>query len=380
MIYPITYKQLAATLRAAGNVFPAMLLAAAFEFLPAGPSLASDTVRVMTRNLYAGTDFAALSDAETFQELVAAAGQALLTVRANRPADRAAAVAREIVRERVDLVGIQEATILRTGPFNHPEFDPAGAFLPETEVESDDLHSLLKELQRLREPFEVVAIVPGIDGQLPAAISPTVIVDARLTTRIAIIARSRGSDLKLSNVQVQGFLRNFSIPTLGGPVLNARGWVSVDVEKNGRKFRFATTHLDVDDPAVQRVQAFEMIAGAGDTNLPVVFVGDFNVSATIPSDLTYGQFIAAGFVDAWTRKRPSDPGLTCCQAVNLLNPVSQLNRRVDLILYRGGFRVEEVELVGENPNDRFGSPRLWPSDHAGVVATLRIPQGTRSMH
>ena len=146
------------------------------------------------------------------------------------------------------------------------------------------------------------------------------------------------------------------------------------MEKDGRKFRFATTHLEADSAGVRSLQAIDMIAGGGSTDLPLVFVGDFNVTATNASDTTYGQFLAAGFVDAWTRKRPLDPGLTCCQAPNLLNPASLFDRRIDLVLFRGAFQVEDIRLVGEKVSDKTPSG-LWPSDHAGVVATLRIPRG-----
>ena len=110
-------------------------------------------------------------------------------------------------------------------------------------------------------------------------------------------------------------------------------------------------------------------------SITVVFVGDFNASATPPTDTAYGQFLAAGFVDAWTRKRPSDAGLTCCHLADLSNltSVGVFTTRIDLILFRGDFRVEDIRLVGEEPGDRI-PPGLWPSDHAGVVATLRIPR------
>jgi hypothetical protein len=52
------------------------------------------------------------------------------------------------------------------------------------------------------------------------------------------------SDLSLSNLQVQGFLSNRTYPTAVGLVPNPRGWLSVDAAINGRKFRFATTHLE----------------------------------------------------------------------------------------------------------------------------------------
>jgi hypothetical protein len=56
----------------------------------------------------------------------------------------------------------------------------------------------------------------------------------------------------------------------------------------------------------------------------------------------------------------------------LLNPVSELDRRNDLVLYRGGFTVREAAVVGDHPDDRAPSG-FWPSDHAGVVATLKLP-------
>jgi hypothetical protein len=48
----------------------------------------------------------------------------------------------------------------------------------------------------------------------------------------------------------------------------------------------------------------------------------------------------AGFVDAFRTKRPSDPGLTCCQAENLINLTSALSFRIDLVQFRGPFTVK----------------------------------------
>jgi len=44
-----------------------------------------------------------------------------------------------------------------------------------------------------------------------------------------------------------------------------------------------------------------------------------------------------------------------------------------LILLRGAFAVENINLIGNKPSDRTPS-RLWPSDHAGIVATLAGPE------
>lgn len=348
----------------------ALSLALAFAVVAlAGRSAGADdddTVRVMTRNLYVGADLDLVANATTFPALIAAAGQLVQGIQASNVAERAAAVAREIVKNRVDLVGLQEGAILRTGPLQLPP-NPA-TFLPATTVVSDNIALLLKELGRRGERYEVVAIVPGLDAQLPTLLGA----DFRLTTRIAILART---DLKLSNVQVQGFLSNRTFATPGGTIVNPRGWAAVDVERNGRKFRFVTTHLENPHP-VQALQAHDMIQGAGNTTLPLVFVGDFNVTADSgldPSFPVYQKFINTGFVEAWPAKRAPDPGFTCCQAPDLLNPTSQATRRLDLVFLKGDIRVVDIVRVGDKPGDRTASGR-WPSDHSGVVATLKIPR------
>jgi hypothetical protein len=42
------------------------------------------------------------------------------------------------------------------------------------------------------------------------------------------------------------------------------------------------------------------------------------------------------------------------------------------VLYRGGFTVREAAVVGDQVENRTPSG-FWPSDHAGVVATLKLP-------
>jgi hypothetical protein len=54
---------------------------------------------------------------------------------------------------------------------------------------------------------------------------------------------------------------------------------------------------------------------------------------------------------------------------------SALNQRIDLVLLRGAIGVDEVNLIGDRPDDRTPSG-LWPADHAGLVAKLEIPTGS----
>jgi len=43
------------------------------------------------------------------------------------------------------------------------------------------------------------------------------------------------------------------------------------------------------------------------------------------------------------------------------------------VMFRGSFKSRKVTVVGEEVADRTRSG-MWPSDHAGVVSKLRIPQ------
>ena len=317
-------------------------------------------VRIMSQNMDEGTAFQELVLARTPQEFVAAVTLTYEKILATRPAERAVAMAREIAKQRPDLVGLQEASIVRTG-----------AVAPATSVESDLLQSLLDALKQLGENYEVVAIVPGLDAEAPSTLG----FDVRLTTQDAILVRgdSRGKRVNLGDVLVSHFLTNLTVPTPIGPITLPRGWASVDVDAGETAFRFVTTHLDV-VPAIQFAQMEELLASAANTKLPVVLAGDFNAdaaNASDPSFATYQAALDAGFADAWLQRHHPEPGFTCCQAPDLLNPASMLSLRIDLVLVRGGFRAAQMELVGDRRTDRTLSG-LWPSDHAGIAATLSL--------
>ena len=87
---------------------------------------------------------------------------------------------------------------------------------------------------------------------------------------------------------------------------------------------------------------------------------------------------SAGFNDAWALVHRHNPGYTWGQADDLLNPLSTLSERDDYVWFRGEhLSVQSVRLTGDQPADRIPSLAnpsvlLWPSDHAGVSARLRI--------
>ncbi|MGW7403249.1 endonuclease/exonuclease/phosphatase family protein [Streptomyces sp. NPDC054833] len=325
------------------------------------------SVRFMTQNMYVGSDFSALADARTPQQFFAAVTLTYQNILASQPSERAAAVAREVARNEPDLVALQEADIVRTGA------------PPATDVRSDQLKALLAALDRLGRHYEAVAIVPEDDVEAPSTLG----FDVRLSVRNVILARvSPSRPVKVSNLQVQTYAVQHVLQSPVGSITSRNGWASVDATVDGRTFRFVTTHLEPLPPfAVQRAQAQDLVASAADTDLPVVFAGDFNTAANDPQNPTYPTYqflIGSGFTDAWRAAHPGDPGFTCCQAPDLRNPVSALSLRIDLVLFRGDFEVRNIHLVGNEQSDRTPSG-LWPSDHAGVVATLRVPKARLSV-
>jgi endonuclease/exonuclease/phosphatase family metal-dependent hydrolase len=318
-------------------------------------------VTVMTRNLYLGTDLNPIFGAPSVPALFAAVGAGWAQVQSNDFRTRAQAIADEITAAQPDLVGLQEAELYRT------DVPPDGSATPAETVAYDFIELLVDALAQRGLSYEPVSVFNGADVELPAGLPPTL--DVRFSDRVALLARSdeKTADLKLSSPQSGTYPTALHLNTVAGPITAPRGWVSVDVTIRGKSFRFVDTHLEAFSPLIRNAQAAELLAGPADTDLPLVAVGDFNSGPG--GDLTaYGILTGGGLSDAWN----DSPGLTCCHANDLHNPNPTLTKRVDLVLTRGGFETVSADVVGEEPADRTPGG-LWPSDHAGVVATLSLP-------
>ncbi|EJQ91766.1 hypothetical protein II1_05246 [Bacillus cereus MC118] len=127
------------------------------------------------------------------------------------------------------------------------------------------------------------------------------------------------------------------------------------------------TRLDPTVENIRNAQALEILQGPANTSLPVIITGDLNA---IPNSTTYNLFITTGFKDTWN-KVGEGPGFTHEQTPDLLNAISMLIERFDYILFKNGWEPIKAELVGESQNDRTQTG-LWPSDHAGVFASLLL--------
>jgi endonuclease/exonuclease/phosphatase family metal-dependent hydrolase len=366
--------------------FLAIALAAPLVASPPAEANNRKTVTVMTRNLYVGADLlpaiAAIAGGDPI-EIITAVSRVWAKVSFTDFPARAEGLAREIAAAEPDLIGLQEAELWRSQ--TPADFVPGNA----SHVEYDFVEILLQALEARGLHYAKVAEETGFDAEAPGFLSESAALagelsDIRLTDREVILARTdlKTSELKLSNAQTGHFVTNIEVPLSSGEnFVVLRGWASVDAKVRGKSFRFVTTHLEADSELVREAQAIEAIAGPANTSLPVVLVADANSNAngdaTTPA---YSSFIGAGFADAWFESHPGQIVSTCCNEELLTNPTfpspADDEGRIDVVLFRGAgdFHALGADLFGTNPADRVfnGLALIWPSDHAGVAATLQI--------
>lgn len=319
---------------------------------------------IMTQNIYQGTELEHSIAATTPQEFVAGATQDFMMMRQTNFSARAGAMATGIAVSEPDLIGLQEVALWRSGPHTAPA-------TPATRVEQDFLQILLDTLAAHGLHYSAVSSINNFDVQGPALLSAAGLTDVRLTDRDVILARTdeAGAEIKTSNSQSANYATNLVISTVAGPITVLEGWASIDVKYRGQTIRFITTHLDAVVPQIRLAQASELLSGPANTDLPVVVAGDMN---TTSSTDTYAAITAAGFRDVWAQLHPADDGFTCCQTLPAIsNSMPTLFQRVDLFFVRGDLEAGGISRVGADPGDRTLSG-LWPSDHAGVAATVLL--------
>lgn len=321
----------------------------------------SAPVGVLSRNLYLGADLTPVIQAADAAQFVAATTQVWTMVNRNDFHVRVEAVAEEIAWTRPALIGLQEAYTWR---IQTPGDALTGGTTPATTVVYDYVPELLAELDRRGLRYRVVTELELFDFEAPIATGD----DVRLTDHLVVLARA---DVETRSPTGQVYSTLLPVQVLGAAVSVERGWVSVEAQvRNGPWFQFVNTHLEAFAPQVRTAQAQELAAALAAFTGPVVLVGDLNSEPG-----TEGEAVldAAGFEDAWAERYRVHPGFTCCWAEDLTvssPPAPPLSQRIDYVLTRGAVRPLHLEVVGDRPWEREGG--LWPSDHAGVVAWLKI--------
>jgi endonuclease/exonuclease/phosphatase family metal-dependent hydrolase len=338
------------------------------SFLPWTPE---QPFTVYTQNLFLGGDTGPLFtlDLSNLPAVIAATQVFWADVKASGIPDRMAAIAGEIAARKPHLVGVQEAV-----QFTVLDMAAGGAVI--------DGADLLAELQRQiaarRLPYEVAAVQNNTTIVLP--LSPTTVL--RAVEQIAVLRRTNVPATSIA----QGTYAAF-VPL--GPYQLKRGWIRLGTTHRGIPYHFITTHLETQQvAAVQALQATELInAVAAGLDGVTIVAGDLNSDAANPGapswTPTYDALLAAGFADTWTQSILGRhfPGYTCCHpdVTDLNDPLDQ---RLDFVLLRdararwlsGVLGVFHVEIFGNDRRERTDGGR-WPSDHAGLIATMWLPAG-----
>ena len=339
------------------------IVLAAFVFTSAADAQRA-TVKVMTYNIFQGTDFTEVLSAQSYPEFLAAAQLTLQQVKDSNPPARMEAIAREIAIAQPDLVGLEEATLWRYGVGPNP-----------TDVMFDPLEELLHSLKRYGQYYAAVVIADEYELQGPL---PDLTHYLRANGRNVVLARTDRRDMHLSNKQSASFHTLLTIPNpILGNLTIARSWGSVDVELRDVSFRFIVTHLENPIPQIPatylllQTQGKELSDVPANTNLPVILAGDFNAIAnqpTDPSNTTYQLMLNLGFGDSWEEVHPRLPGLTW--PLENSSRVGTATQRIDFVFHRGHAKAWEARVIGDAWYDRVG--HMWPSDHAGLGALLQV--------
>lgn len=318
-------------------------------------------VVLLTQNLYVGADvdavLLALGTPDPDDDVAALMAAIETLQRTDFPA-RAAALARKIRNTRPHAVGLQEVSVIEI------VLPPLGL-----DLRIEFLPILLQALADEGLSYQVAAQVQNIDASPTAGVRQVdfdvLLVDAERVT--------------VHSASGQNFSDN--VGPLAPGVSLIRGWVQADVTIAKRRLTLVSAHPEpnLGDVSFADLRALQMaeIADSLDGVPSAVIMGDLN---DIPGSPMYQILRQAGFTDTWAALRPGQIGFTCCHAPDLSNDQIQFDERIDYIFAKGFARgrhevLGEARRLGIDPANRpvGQAGEIWISDHAGLLATLRLP-------
>lgn len=381
----------------------------ALSLIPVVPAQAADAqVKVMTRNLYLGADVGVAMD--LIPDLSAAAQFMWDQVKKTDFNKRAPKLAAEVIAQKPDVVGLQEATIWfckknifskRTEVFNFTQ-----QFLAATKAQGTEYVLAQKDGKTALNTGYSIAAVPFVTMvNDPETFQPLFGQDKaacgfEIADALAIRADLAGNVLKVGNTEYE---QTYTIvPTI---MTIYRGYTWADIQIGNTPVRFVTTHLESlwDENKVPNaaIQAQQLIKDLADTKNPIIVMGDFNSDPRDPrmpenpnpgeqpvaSDAcpagtskcnAYLLMSEAGFVDAgpdpmlpenysWGMNALlTGPDATRLKFAKLLGNSAGYTDRLDYVFSRNGAKAVSSQLIGNK------APNNLNTDHAGIVATLSI--------
>jgi endonuclease/exonuclease/phosphatase family metal-dependent hydrolase len=130
-------------------------------------------------------------------------------------------------------------------------------------------------------------------------------------------------------------------------------------------------HLRADqEPRLRQAEALILWLDASPPHDALVVVGDFNAN---PLEPTHALMRDAGFRSAYAETNGHEPAVTWPSGLQA--PAMDTDGEpacLDYIWFRGAIEVDDARLVFDRPD--VADPTLYPSDHLGIAAHMRIGQ------
>jgi endonuclease/exonuclease/phosphatase family metal-dependent hydrolase len=143
-------------------------------------------------------------------------------------------------------------------------------------------------------------------------------------------------------------------------------------QPGGARLLFAVTHLHhlPVDPDVRLAQVEQLLPwlDGSPAHDAMIVAGDFNAD---PSEPAYARMREAGFASAYAAANGSEPPVTWPSGLQA--PAIDTDGEpscLDYIWVRGAIEVVDARLVFDR--HAVGDPTLYPSDHLGVAANVRV--------
>ena len=401
-----------------------LALLAALVFIPIIPAHSEEPYRitVMSRNLYLGADVGVAL--ELIPNFPKAAQFMWDQVKKTNFTARAPKLAREAAQDRPEIIGVQEATIwyCKKELFSDKVevFNFLDQFIAATKSTGVGYSLVTANGVEAFNPGYSIAAIPYVTKvRDPETFNPIFGQDTAscgFTIGDALLVRDDVKDriIQVGNTEYDA---TYSIvPTI---MTIYRGYTWADCKVQDSVVRLITTHLESiwDENKIPNsaLQAQQLVADLKDAKMPVVIMGDFNADYRDPrpqgepnpgeqpvaSEMcptpggakcnAYSTMIEAGFENA--SPDAQNPRYFTWGASALLNGPDKkrisaakkfgnqygFTDRLDYIFTKNAYATVSSKIIGNVWPDGTGvwdcgKEKCFPSDHAGVVATIELPR------
>lgn len=330
-----------------------------------------DRLVVATYNVDFGTDLAPLFTASG-ADLLAKAQGAFTTMLRSDYASRAEAVATLLGREHPDVIGLQEVA-------QWTQINPTTG----TRVVVADYQAQLLAALARHDLHYTVAVV---NSTMDTTLTLTPVFAVRFVDQNLILVRTDGRHpLRVVGTDQGRYEASMAVSSLG--IVVTRGWAYADLQRDDQSLRFFTTHLeaytdqagDTEKSFYRDQQATELRKMMVRSPLPAIVTGDINSRPTCDGTNTnaYRILTRGAYSEVWAALYGARQcgGFTSGQA-SVFATTNTLTHRIDDVIFpTNRVRALTTDVIGDETADRTPATvtapaGLWPSDHAGSVATL----------